>query len=86
MIRRKLDQCELPTGQVLLIPGVPVTGNQNGEPGLFGGPDKVAVLDGGPSQTAGRDNVMGGEKVAQPERRVLIKQDADAWRAAWRSR
>src|ERR1017187_9315931 len=47
LIRRKLDQCELPTGQVLLIPDVPVTGNPNGEPGLFGGPDKVAVLDGG---------------------------------------
>ena len=29
---------------------------------------------------------MGSEKVAQPERRVLIKQDVDAWHAAWHTR
>src|SRR5208282_5526483 len=83
LIRRKLDQRKLSTGQILLMPDVPVTGNQKGEPGLLGGPDEVAVLDGGPSQAGGRGNFIASEKPAQPEWRVLIKQDADAWHAAW---
>jgi hypothetical protein len=65
---------------------VPVTGDKHGEPGLFAGPDEVAVLDGGPSQAGGRCNVVAREKAAQSERRVLVKQDADAWHAAWHTR
>jgi hypothetical protein len=29
---------------------------------------------------------MASEKAAQPEWRVLLKQDADGWHAAWHTR
>jgi hypothetical protein len=50
---------------------------------VLGRSDELAVLDGGPSQAGSRYNIVAGEKAAQPWRRVLIKQDADGWRAGW---
>ena len=86
LIRRKLDQRELPTGQVLLMPMFRSQVIRTVHPASSAARMRSPFWMVDHPRGGSRYNVIAGEKAAQSEQRVLVKQDADAWHAAWHTR
>jgi hypothetical protein len=78
---RKLDQGNLSTGQILLVPQVSITCDQPEEACVLGCPEQIAVRESSPAHAAGSYDLEARKGSAQPIRGILIEDYADRHRS-----
>ena len=78
---RKLDQGNLSTGQILLVPQVSITCDQAEEAGVLGCLEQIAISESGPAHAAGSYDLKARKGSAKPIRGILIEDYADRHRS-----
>ena len=86
---RKLDQGNVSTCQILLVPQVPIACDQPEEASLLGRLEQIAIRESGPAHAAGSYDLEARKGSTQPVRGILIEDNADRhrsyrWGAGWR--
>lgn len=72
----------LPAGEVLLIPDVPVRGDEQVERSFFSGMNQVTIVLVGPAQPIRGVHLMSGQEVANLPWRAVVEQNLQAARGA----